>query len=693
MVRTVGKPVFSIRWIVAGTAAVLTTLAVLGVTGVMERRTRNVLADEIETRLLLEARNLALASSSALLTDYPELVLAPLLKEMQARQRELAMIVVLDRSGIIQGHPDVRRIGTRFARPNGLQRIPFPAPRRRNESLEGNGTILLVSAPILDADGRILGTALVGMNRSHIEQAINQIGKQQPLILVAFLLTGFAASFFLMSILLRPIATLRSGIERIGRGDLSTPVKLADKTEFGLLAEAVNEMSSALRRAQGEMVERARLAHEMELARQIQRSLLPSKPTVAGEFIISGEQWAAAEVGGDYFDVLSLPDGKIALAVADVSGKGLAGCLVTSMIFSLLRAYHSTHPSPASLLAALDERLGEILQRGNFVTMFYGVLDPESGRLVYSSAGHNPTLVYRRDAERVEWLRSKGIPLGAIRGGAIRGTLEDSVLHLATGDVLVQFTDGLNETVTPKDQEQFGFERMERVVLDAARAGAREVLDRLHGTVGGWRGDALPMDDETVLIVSRENAPDPERLIATRAGDSVSDAAAALRRFALAEERGTCLRLQADFDALNRVDEWLEQSEILRGLPNSAVEMLNLALYEACANVVEHGYDEDATQTFELWWISGSGNGITSPRGSFLIRDQGKPFRPESWKPTNFRNPAARKRGRGLGLDIIYRTMREVAYHPGTELGNITVLDWDPLMIRTREPEARHVSQ
>lgn len=689
MVRAPGRPVFSIRWIVAGTAAVLTTLAVLGVTGVMERRTRNVLADEIETRLLLEVRNLALASSGALLTDYPELVLAPLLKEMRARQPELAMIVVLDRSGVIQGHPDVRRIGTRFAPPKDLQRIPFPAPQRRNESLEGNETILLVSAPVLDADGRVLGTALVGMNRSHIEQAINQIGKQQPLILVAFLLTGFAASFFLMSVLLRPIGALRAGIERIGRGDLSTPVELADRTEFGLLAEAVNEMSSALRRAQGEMVERARLAHEMELARQIQRSLLPSKPTVAGEFIIRGEQWAAAEVGGDYFDVLSLPHGKIALAVADVSGKGLAGCLVTSMIFSLLRAYHSSHPSPASLLAALDERLGEILQRGNFVTMFYGILDPESGRLIYSSAGHNPTLVYRRESERVEWFRSKGIPLGAIRGGAIRGTLEDSVIHLAPGDVLVQFTDGISETVAPVDQEQFGFERMERVVLDAARSGAREVLDRLHDTVGSWRGDGLPTDDETVLVVSRESAAEPERPAAARAGGSAPDAAATLRRFALAEERGTCLRLEADFGALNRVDAWLEQSGILGGLPHTAAEMLNLALYEACANVVEHSYDEDATQTFELWW-NGSGDGGKPPRGSFFIRDRGKPFRPEPWKPANFRNPEVRRRGRGLGLDIIYRTMSGVAYHPGTELGNITVLDWDPLMIRAREPEPRH---
>jgi len=150
------------------------------------------------------------------------------------------------------------------------------------------------------------------------------------------------------------------------------------------------------------------------------------------------------------------------------------------------------------------------------------------------------------------------------------------------------------------------------------------------------------------------------------------------------------LRLEADFNALNRVNDWLKQSGILRGLPDRAAEMLNLALYEVCANVVEHGYGEDATQTLELWWISGPQGGDGPPRGSFFIRDRGKPFRPDPWRPTNFRNPEVRKRGRGLGLDIIHRTMSEVAYHPGTELGNITVLDWDPLMIRAREEEPRH---
>ncbi len=682
-----GRPVFSIRWIVAGAAAVLTTLVVLGVSSVLERRTRNVLALEIEGRLLLQVRNLALASSGALLTDYPELTLAPLLREMQSRQPELAWVVVVDRAGVIQGHPDVRMLGSTFRPLPSLEPIATEAPQGPHETLATNAQTLVASAPILHPSGDVLGTAWVGLNRAYIEQAVNRIRRQQYMILGAFLLAGVVLSFALMSILLRPVGTLRAGIERIGRGDLTTPLELGDRTEFGLLAQAVNGMASALRKAQEEMVEQERLAKEMELAHQIQRSLLPSGPRAAGDFVIDGEQWAAAEVGGDYYDVLELPGGKLALAIADVSGKGLAGCLVTSMISSLVRALRTLHASPASLLATLDERLSEVLPVGNFVTMFYGILDPGTGRLVYSSAGHNPLIVYRGKVRRVEWLRSNGIPLGAIRGGAIRSTLEDSTLDLDRGDLVVQFTDGISETTDPAGREQFGLERMEQVVLDAAPRGAREVLDRLHAAAAAWRGDALPEDDETVLVLNRGHASVPPGAPASP-GRGASDRSGAAERFAAARAGGISLRMPATLDSLSGIDAWLARIGLLRELSETTAGLLRLALYEACANVVEHGYGKNAARNLEIWWSADARTG--EPTGSFFIRDQGRPFHPDPWTAANLDDAAVRKRGRGLGLDILHRVMREVAYHPGTEAGNLLLLRWDPRTIEAGESLSRH---
>jgi serine phosphatase RsbU (regulator of sigma subunit)/anti-sigma regulatory factor (Ser/Thr protein kinase) len=680
------RPVWSIRWIVACAAVVLTTLVVLGVSGFMEKRTRDVLAREIESRLMLQARNLALTSSGAIVTDYPELTLAPLVREMQTRQHELTLVVVLDRAGNIQGHSDVRLLSGPFTPPPGIVPVPTTAPLGPHESISGNAEILMASAPILNSRGEILGTALVGLSRAYVDEALSQIRRQQFLILAGFLLAGAALSFGLMSILLRPIGALRAGIERIGRGDLSTPLRLRDRTEFGLLAEEVNGMASALKKAQEEMVERERLAREMELARQIQRSILPSGQTVVGDFVIHGGHWAAAEVGGDYYDVIPLPDGNVALAVADVSGKGLAGCLITAMIFSLLRALRSIHASPAELLAVLDERLGETLQRGSFVTMFYGELDSKSGRLVYSSAGHNPILVYRARTGRTEWHRSKGIPLGAIRGGAIRRTLEDAVIDLAADDVLVQFTDGINETTDLSGQE-FGFERMEKAVLEAAPSGAHEVVSRLHGAVAKWRGDGAPMDDETVLVVSREGSAKTGGGAAP--GGSALGLLEALGRFAEAKKHGQSIQLPATLDSLTGIRAWLDRSGALRGLSPGAADMLDLALYEVCANVAEHGYGQDAARSFELWWMPIEAKAGPAPRGQFFIRDQGRPFRPDRSKETDYHDPSVRKRGRGFGLDIIYRTMTAVAYHPGTNVGNMTILEWDPRKV-DQPDEVRH---
>lgn len=694
----------SIRWIVTLAAAGLTTAAVLGVGGVAERNTRRALTREIEARLLLEARNLALTSTEALLTDFPELTLHPLVKEMKAKQPELAMVMVLDHDTRIQGDPDARQLGVRYAPDENLRGIKSTQHLAPGESMMSDGTVLVATAPVSHRDGRTIGTAMVGLRRDYLDSLIEAARRQQTVVLVVVLVVGIALAFFLMSSVLKPVQTLRAGIERIGRGDLDTPLRLRDRTELGLLADAVNDMASALKRAQVEMVERERLAHEVELARQIQSSLLPSRSKTAGGFVIEGSQHAAAEVGGDYFDYFGLPDGRIGIAVADVAGKGLAGCLVMSMLSALLRAYRTSHASPARLLAVLDERLGETLQSGSFVTMFYGVLDPATGEITFASAGHSPLLVYRHAEGAVEWFKTKGIPLGAVRGGAIRATLHDSVLRLEPGDLLVQFTDGVNEAFDPSGKEQFGFVRLEQVVIEAAPRGCGRVIAALHGAVEVWTENGPPTDDETVLVVSREGAPAetgsdpaPRPARATEPAPAGSDQPAApLDRLAEARARGRCLRLSASLDALLQIREWLSEQPPPDHVVGPRFELLTTAIYEACANIAEHGCNLDPSQEFELWWVPDAKGGARggaerastgdkkpettrdTPPGHFLIRDHGIPFRADNWKQTDFSDPRVRRRGRGFGLDIIHRAMSHVAYHPGTPEGNITLMTFAP---------------
>ena len=509
MIRS--RRVFSIRWIVTAVAVLLTAAAVLSVGAIAERHTRQALTKELESRLALEARNLALTSAGVLLEDFPELTLHPLLKEKLARQPELASAVVVDHEGTIQGHADPLKLGTSYEPRSGLTPIQDTTVGARARApgvslWHGTGTLVAI-APITHASGKSLGTVVVDMRLEYVDDVIARSRRQQAILLAIFLVVGVATSFVLVSQILRPIATLRAGIDRIAGGDLTTPVRVRDRTELGLLAEAINEMAGGLHRAQEVRLERERLSHEMDLAREIQRSLLPSRRIEAGAFVVEGSQQAAAEVGGDSFDYFELPDGRIGVAIADVSGKGLAGCLVMSILYSVVRAWKGTHRSPSELLIALDAHLAETLQPGAFITMWYGILDPASGTLTYASAGHNPTLIYRARTGRVETRRTRGIPLAAIRGGAIRATLEDERVTLEPGDFLLQYTDGLNEAFDPAAREQFGFDRMTTVLAATAPRGVTSVIGGLTEEVRAWTGEGALLDDQTVLAIHHQVRP------------------------------------------------------------------------------------------------------------------------------------------------------------------------------------------
>ena len=667
------RRLISIRWIVAAASVLLIACVGLALTGVAERNARHLLTEAAEGHLLLQARNLALTSADALLTDYPELTLAPLVNRMLADQKDLRLVVVVDRAGVIQGHSEVRLIGMPFTSPPGLRPSRASAPLDSIETLMRNQELLLASAPIRHRKGDVIGTAVVGLRLASIERAISHGRREQQAVFGALLLIGIAVSVVLMTFLLRPIATLRAGIERIGGGDLTATLALRDRTEFGLLADAINQMVARLRTAQADLLESERLSHEMALAQQIQRSLLPSKPLAAGRFVVEGGQWAAAEVGGDFYDVFALPDGRVAMAIADVSGKGLGGCMIASMISALLRALRADHGSPAALLGALDERLGETLAPGSFVTMFYGVIDPESGVLTFASAGHNPLAVYRARTHEVEWLKTRGIPLGAIRGGIVRSTLDDAEIKLEPGDAVVQYTDGVSETTAETGGEQFGFDRIAAVVREAAPHGSAAIVERMHAAAAGWRGAGAPEDDETLLVASWVVEAPPGAAAGDAPGAAAGDApgaadpavAPAMRAWAAAQAAGRCLRMPANLDTLAGIGEWLRDNETVRAWGEERVHLIELALYEVCCNIVEHGYDEDPSRQLEIWWV---------PDDTFLIRDHGAKFRPRRHELNDFADPEVRRRGRGFGLEMIHTVMNDVAFYPGTIVGNITVL-------------------
>jgi len=252
------EAVVSIRWIVTLVAVALTASAVLCAGAIGERSTRETLSSEIEMRIVVDARMLANASTSAMLGDFPELTLHPLARQMRARQPELVAILVVDRAGVIQGHEDPRLLGTKYASARELKPLTPQNALASGEGLWSDGKILLASCAVRHPNGQPMGTAYVGVRRDYVDRVLATARRKQLLVLGLFLAGGVLIASVLMSQLLKPIAVLRKGIERIGQGDLETPLRLTDHTELRLLGSAINDMASQLRQAQRRLLDQNR---------------------------------------------------------------------------------------------------------------------------------------------------------------------------------------------------------------------------------------------------------------------------------------------------------------------------------------------------------------------------------------------------------------------------------------------------
>ncbi len=699
--------VVSMRVILSVTSVALISASLISFGWLAEGNTRNALTDEIETRLVLEARNLASLSVDALLTEFPELTLCPLVKEVQTDRPDLAFVVVLDHEGNIQGHIDLAELNHEFDQISGLEERSGRQILHAGEKILGNQDLLVASVPAQHANGRVVGSALVGLKQAYLDEIITRPRRSFLFLTLGLLFAGITVTLLMMSHLLAPIAVLRSGLERIGRGDLDTDIDLKARTEMGQLAESINGMARKLKDSQAEMLEKERLDHEMDLASQIQQSLLPEDSLKSGEFECLGSNRAAAEVGGDFYDYFELADGRIGIVMADVSGKGLGGCLVTSMLAVLLRSLRDQFNSPRELLIALEKEMQPSLGPGTFITIFYGILDTTSGHLTFASAAHSPLLVYRSEHHRVDDYKTTGIPLGAMKKGFLGKTLEDSTIELEPGDLLLQYTDGLNEAWNTERQEQFGFDRIKDLILRKIRgntADNKELLDSLGSAAEQWARPDDIEDDLTLVVLARSPAAVPA---GKNQNPARSQAATLLAKADLSGGLADVfhLTLTSDISLLERIRPWLEEDPTLDGLPSEMKMIIESSLYEICANIIEHGYDNQPGQAVDLWWVAAN----TAPAkalsffpelpenepadtdgGYFLIRDNGEPIRLGSWTPPDLQNSACRRRGRGLGLHLVHSSMKEVEHVPGTPEGNLTLLRFDPNQHLT-DKETPHV--
>jgi len=247
-----------------------------------------------------------------------------------------------------------------------------------------------------------------------------------------------------------------------------------------------------------ERLERERLERELALASEIQQRFQPTAPPHVNGYELQGISFPCYEIGGDYYDFIERDDGRLVIALGDVSGKGTAAALLMSSLHAAVHAQAGSHDSLVSTISAVNRYLAENIPANRFVTLFYAELDPESGSLSFLNAGHNQPLIVH-SAGTVEQLASGGLPLGIKPDADYR----EGRTQLQPGDVLVVYSDGVTEAVSPTGEE-FGATRLYEVVSRNIEASAAGIRDRIESSLTKFSQGTSAADDITLVIVKRQ---------------------------------------------------------------------------------------------------------------------------------------------------------------------------------------------
>ena len=276
------------------------------------------------------------------------------------------------------------------------------------------------------------------------------------------------------------------------QGDFVVFKSIAEQSAFALYNAIIYSMAN----------EKKRLDHDLEIARDIQRILLPAEAPAINGFQISGINVPSRQVSGDYFDYIHVDDERLGVAIADVSGKGVPASLIMAICRSVLRAEAARNPSPADVLRKVNRQLYPDIKEDMFISMAYLVLDHQNDGVTFARAGHDAPLWYQRQSENVTPVKSPGMVVGIDSGNVFDRLTVDFPVPLERNDCLVLYTDGLTETLNSEGDE-FGVDRMMQSVRASAKAGAQAIVKRIIEDVREFTG-SVPQNDDMTLIAIRK---------------------------------------------------------------------------------------------------------------------------------------------------------------------------------------------
>jgi serine phosphatase RsbU (regulator of sigma subunit) len=376
---------------------------------------------------------------------------------------------------------------------------------RPGEGFAVTGDTVYTSVPI--EEGEVpLGRLVIAASSQPIRNARTSSVLTVASITAVMILAGIPITVLVLRRKLRPIGLITRHLTKVDFERISLDIPFRSDNEFGFLAETIRVMGSKLGLAQKELIDKERMSRDLEIAREIQASILPRSYPCGSTFELAGAYRSALEVGGDYYDFIEFDNGNLGILVADVSGKSLPGMLVMLLTRDIVKRLARSFDDPARLLAAVNAEVLCNIKKGMFVTMFFGILDTVGGKFRFASAGHNPVVLLRAGRNEPDLIKTNGFPLGMVADEAYEKRIENGHVILAPDDWIVVYTDGINEA-QDTDGREFGMEKFLDLVVANRGLASCDLVDRVLLGHSAFVGAAPQFDDITLIAVKWSGKP------------------------------------------------------------------------------------------------------------------------------------------------------------------------------------------
>ena len=366
----------------------------------------------------------------------------------------------------------------------------------------GLGWDLGVVTPLLSPTGEVTHALFVMHNASaQVTFILDRLGVMVTVGFALFM-ASLIVSVFLSRGLSKPLIELSKGAREFGAGNFNFRLRMKRKDEFNDLAQSFNTMAISIQEYVHELEQetsrRERLESEFRIAADLQRTLLPEAPPRIEGLTLIGWSQPSKDVGGDFYDFIEMPDGRVAVVLGDATGKGLSAALLSTECSSILRTLADQTTSPSELLYRTNnEFFKRIGATHRFVTLFLMIIDTRRGTATYASAGHPPPLLVNPGEDTGRWLESEaGYPLGIVN----EATFSETEIVLEARDTILIYSDGLTDAQN-RANEMYGEDRIEKILHATAGEPGEELLRDLRADAEKHMDGKDPIDDMTIVVV------------------------------------------------------------------------------------------------------------------------------------------------------------------------------------------------